>query len=65
MDSVEVPSSAQREREGDEFIMGSGGQAEMKIGSFAKFKTGSEHLGVMGEDEVHIASQAKDIIISS
>ena len=64
MDSVEVPSSAHHhEREGDEVVMGSGGHVKMKIGSVARIG-GKEHLGGVGEDEVHIASQANDIIIS-
>jgi hypothetical protein len=42
--------------------MGSGSHVKMKIGSVARMG-GKEHLGVVGEDEVHIASQANDIII--
>ena len=64
MDSVEVPSSAHHhEREGDEVVMGSGGHVAMKIGSAARMG-GKEHLGVVGEDELHIGNQAKDIISS-
>ena len=37
----------------------------MKIGSVTGIKGGTEHLDVMREDEVHIASQRKDIIVSS
>jgi hypothetical protein len=61
MDSVEIPVA---DREGDEVDLGTSGQVGMKIESLTKVKVGSEHMGVMGEDEVHIATQAKDIISS-
>ena len=61
MDSVEVLAV---DREEEEVAMGRDGLIGMKIGSVTRIKVGNEHMGLMGEDEIHIANQAKDIISS-
>lgn len=53
MDSVEVPTD---NRNAEKVDMGISGHLAMKIGSQAIVKVGSEHMGVMGEDEVQIST---------